>query len=373
MELELEITGLSRSGAGLGRDATGRVVFVPFTAPGDTVRVRITSEEKRYAEAELLEVVKPSPDRVVPPCPIFGRCGGCEWQHLPYPMQWDTKKGGVAHALGRVQVDTAGIPVEELPAERIWEYRNRVQLRGFRDELGFYARRSKKIVSIVDKCHIARPELNAQLGPVKEAGRGRPREYKVELEVFPDGEVTEAWNAGHSAQGFRQVHDEQNEKLQGWVRAKLAGGPVLLDLYGGRGNLSRGVRDLYPEIHCVDVGSYAENPEGTPAGYNFHKAPVLPWLQRNVDLLRKATAIDAILDPPREGLGTDLAAIVELFKGLAIRRLLMVGCDADSWARAVGRLDHYGWKVRELGALDFFPQTHHVEALAVLERVSVSG
>lgn len=370
MELELEITDLSRSGAGLGRDASGRVVFVPFTAPGDTVRVRILAEEKRYAEGQLVEVLKPSSQRVSPPCAIFGRCGGCEWQHLPYSLQWDTKKSGVVHALSRVAVDTAGITVEELPADRVWEYRNRVQLRGFRDELGFLARRSKKIISVEDKCHIARPELNARLDEVKEAGRGRPRDYKVELEVFPDGEVTETWNAGHSAQGFRQVHDEQNEKLQGWVRRKLPGGPLLLDLYGGRGNLSRGVRDLYPEIHCVDIGSYAQNPEGTPAGYNFHRMPVLPWLQKNAEILKGAAVIDAILDPPREGLGTDLAAIVELFKALPIRRLLMVGCDADSWARAVSRLDHYGWKVRELGALDFFPQTHHVEALAVLERTA---
>ena len=367
MEILLEITALSRSGAGVGRDAGGRVVFVPFTAPGDSVRVEVISEEKRYAEARLLEVVKPSEQRAVPPCPVFGRCGGCEWQHLPYETQWETKKGGVVHALSRVGVSAEGLPLHELPADRIWEYRNRVQLRGFRDELGFYARRSKQIVPI-EKCYIARPELNERLGEVKEAGRGRPREYKVELEVFPGGEVTEAWNAGHSAQGFRQVHDEQNEKLRGWVRDSLAGGPVLLDLYGGRGNLSSGLESKYPEIHCVDIGSHRENPPETPAGYQFHRSPVLPWLRQNAEWLAKAPVIDAILDPPREGLGPDLAAIVEIFRGLPLRRLLMVGCDADSWARAVSRLDHYGWKVASVGALDFFPQTHHVEALAMLER-----
>jgi tRNA/tmRNA/rRNA uracil-C5-methylase (TrmA/RlmC/RlmD family) len=96
---------------------------------------------------------------------------------------------------------------------------------------------------------------------------------------------------------------------------------------------------------------------------------VLPWLRKFAGELEKAKVIDAILDPPREGLGVDLASIVDIFKKLPLRRLIMVGCDADSWARAVSRLDHYGWKVRETGALDFFPQTHHVEALAVLERI----
>ncbi|RZA03927.1 MAG: class I SAM-dependent RNA methyltransferase, partial [Proteobacteria bacterium] len=340
MDFELEITALSRSGAGLGRDGSGRVVFVPFTAPGDRVRVRLVSEEKRYAEATLIEVLKPSPERVVPPCPVFGTCGGCEWQHLPYELQWQTKRGGVAHALERVKVSTEGLALEEIPAERIWEYRNRIQLRGYKEALGFYARRSRQIVPI-EKCYIARPELNTRLEAVKAEGAGRPREYKVELEVFPDGKVTESWNASHSAQGFRQVHDDQNEKLQSWVRAKLAGGPMLLDLYGGRGNLSLGLAEKYAEIHCVDIGSHAANPPGTPAGFHFHQTSVLKWLQQNAKQLSQAPMIDAILDPPREGLGIDLAAIVEIFKGLPLRRLLMVGCDADSWARAVARLDSY--------------------------------
>ncbi|RYZ97762.1 MAG: class I SAM-dependent RNA methyltransferase, partial [Proteobacteria bacterium] len=189
MEMELEITALSRSGAGLGRDTSGRVVFVPFTAPGDTVRVEIEKQEKRFAEAKLLKITKASPIREVPPCPVFGTCGGCEWQHLPYPLQWETKRGGVVGALERVKVDTAGITVEEIPAEQIWEYRNRVQLRGLKDSLGFYARRSQTIVPI-EKCYIARPELNAQLAAVKAEGAKFSREYKAELEVFPDGEVT---------------------------------------------------------------------------------------------------------------------------------------------------------------------------------------
>src|SRR4051812_46602980 len=95
----LRITDLSRGGAGVSRDPSGRVVFVPYSAPGDLVRVRIVEAEKRYAQGEILEILEPSVERQVPPCPVFGKCGGCQWQHLPYSLQWSTKSKGLLHAL----------------------------------------------------------------------------------------------------------------------------------------------------------------------------------------------------------------------------------------------------------------------------------
>jgi 23S rRNA (uracil1939-C5)-methyltransferase len=367
VEISLEITALSRSGAGLGRDPTGRVVFVPFTCPGDFVRVEILSEEKRFAEAKILEILKPSPDRITPKCPVFQKCGGCEWQHLPYSLQWQTKKSGVIHALDRVGVKASELPFEEFPADQIWEYRNRVQLRGYRENLGFYGKKSKKIVSI-DRCEIAREEINAFLPDVRNEGFKRTREYKAEIEVFPTGAVTVAWNAPHSSQGFRQVHDEQNRKLQGWVSHSLSSGNVLLDLYGGSGNLSLGIRDKYAEIHCVDVGT-PDLPEEIP-NFHFHKLPVYHWLKENFSHLKNFSAIDVILDPPREGLGSDLGAISDMLRDLNVRKILYIGCETDSWARGIHRLNRAGFYFTSFGALDFFPQTHHVESLAILEKQS---
>lgn len=368
MEITLLITGISRSGPGLGRDSSGRVVFVPFTATGDEVRVEIVAEEKRYAEGRLLEILKPSPQRIAPPCPVFGICGGCQWQHLPYGLQWDTKKEGVLHSLARVNVDTKGIPWEELPAERVWEYRNRVQLRGFGDEIGFYARGSNRIIPI-EKCYIARPELNAKIPAARENGKTRPREYKLELEVFPGGEVTESWNQGHSARGFRQVHDEQNEKLRGWVARHLSPGGTLLDLYGGSGNLSLGIADRFEAVHTVDYGAPLNKPEGALRHHSFHRQGVLEWLLREKESLTRMPApIRLVLDPPREGLGNELVPILEQLRALPVAETLLIGCEPDQWARATSRFLRHGWKLRSLGALDFFPQTSHVEALAALTK-----
>ena len=132
----LQITEVSRSGAGIGRADDGRVVFVPFTAAGDKCKVKITKQKNNYAEGELLELIESSPVRISPLCPVFGHCGGCQWQHIPYEQQWQIKNNGVRESMQRARLN---LPLhwDEFPAEKIWEYRNRIQLRGFKSEIGF--------------------------------------------------------------------------------------------------------------------------------------------------------------------------------------------------------------------------------------------
>ena len=367
--MDLEITDLARGGAGVARGADGRVVFVPLTAPGDLVRVRITTAEKRYAQGELVEVLRPSADRQTPRCPAFGKCGGCQWQHLPYDVQWKTKVRGVTQALGRASIQLS-IPLEELPAERIWEYRNRIQLRGEGREIGFFAAGGRELVP-VDRCDIARPELNQRWEPLREQGSQLPRQYKVEVDIRPDGQVREAWNQGHAALGFRQVHDDQNLKLQHWVRDAMCehrGG--IFDLFGGSGNLSLqfALEDPAREIHCVDVSvpGPVERP-AYPANLRFHGFPVLKWAIRQK---RLAGRWAAIMDPPREGLAQAHAEIATALEGLGVERVIAVGCDPDSWVRDVSKWVGRGWRLERAGVLDLFPQTPHVESLALLVRGS---
>ncbi len=364
--LILDIQDLARGGAGVARDDQGRVIFVPYTSPGDRVRVRIVTAEKNYAQADLIEVLAPSPQRVQPSCPVFGRCGGCQWQHLPYEVQWRTKVQGVLHALKRVQVIPA-CPLEEIPATRIWEYRNRVQLRGFKEELGFFASGTQNLVP-VDRCAIARPEINVAWEETKAQGFERDRPYKVEVEVLEDGSIRRTWNSSHAAAGFRQVHDEQNERLKDWVRQSLAtqssGSGVLLDLYGGSGNLSRLLEPHYSEIYRVDAYTRGISAQKI----HFERQAVAPWLVKKSAMGLLANS--AILDPPREGLAGDFAKISTALAKMGVKELVAVGCDPDSWARDVGRFVKNGWRLEKAAALDLFPQTIHVESLAYLRRVS---
>lgn len=364
--LDLEINDLSRGGSGVGKDSDGRVIFVPLTAPGDRVRVRVVEANKRYATGELVEVLRRSELRVQPRCPAFGRCGGCEWQHLPYDYQWKTKVGGIRHALHRVGLSE--IPdIEELSAAGVeWEYRNRIQMRGAGEHLGFFGRKSRNLVP-VDRCEIARPELNAELAAVRAEGVSRPREYKVEIEVLEDGSVRKIWNARHAAGGFRQVHDAQNAKLQSWVSQAVPDSATVLDLYGGAGNLSRALAGRVRRIDCVDVGAPARAPEGTPANLHFHRSAVDRWLQRTpIEAKIDGSTVCAIIDPPREGIAQDFAVVAQGLADRSVDRIVLVGCDVDSWARDLYRLTRRGWKPVKLAALDLFPQTHHVESLAFL-------
>ncbi len=362
----LKITDLSRGGAGVSRDESGRVIFVPFTLPGDEVRAGIVEAEKRYAQAELIEILKPSPDRQPPECPAFGRCGGCQWQHIPYSYQWKAKAGGVRHALERQGIE---VPTDwhEIPAHQIWNYRNRIQLRGFQEQIGFFERASRTLVP-VNGCPIAREEINAVWEETREEGKKLPQEYKVEIEVLPDGTIRKSWNARHAAAGFRQLHDEQNDRLREFVSSCVSPGRVLYDLFGGAGNLSLGLAGLMKEIHCVDIGSPDRAPDGTPANYHFYRFSVLPWLVKRVKSRLITPGASAILDPPRIGLGDHHGSIAEALEKIGVDEIIAVGCDLDAWVRDVNRFIRRGWKFTRAGALDFFPQTPHVESIAVLRR-----
>jgi tRNA/tmRNA/rRNA uracil-C5-methylase (TrmA/RlmC/RlmD family) len=353
----------------VGKDPEGRVVFVPFSAPGDSVRVRIVETHKNYAYAEILEIIEPSGIRQKPRCPIFGQCGGCQWQHLPYTIQWDTKVKGVFQALGRAKLELAN-PPELFPAEEIWNYRNRVQLRGVGRELGFFKSGSRQLIP-ADGCVIARPEINESWEGVRAEGTQFSESYKVELEVLPGGKVRKVWNSPHSAEGFRQVHDGQNENLKKWVVSALPHNNVVYDLYGGSGNLSIPLAAQSAEIHCVDLGTPVVRPSNVPQNLQFHRSSVDRWLTHRVASQRFGKShspgtVSAIIDPPRAGLKAHLPVIASAVESLGVKRIVVVGCDPDSWARDLSQWVKRGWKLKKVMLIDLFPQTYHIEAVALI-------
>jgi 23S rRNA (uracil1939-C5)-methyltransferase len=367
----LTIHDVARGGSGVSKLDSGEIIFIPYTAPGDVVRARITERKKNYVQGELIEITSPSPMRVSPPCPAFQRCGGCAWQHLPYEFQFETKKNGVLHALKRAGIDPLSIPLDPLPADHPYFYRNRIQLRGSpKDQsLGFYERASTRIIPI-ETCWIARKEINEHLPQVRSKGFELEREFKVEVEVTDQGIVRSAWNQKHAAFGFRQVNDEQNLKLQRWVKDHIGNGKHLLDLFGGTGNLSRGLIDQFEKIDCVDITVPKTKPADLPERFRFHRSGVAEWLNRVSQNPKPGTRV--ILDPPREGLGADFSKIESMLsQKYSPEIILLVGCDADAFARDTYRFHQKGYLLEKLAVLDLFPQTPHVESLAVLKRTTI--
>jgi len=166
-EFTLHLTAIAHGGEALGRHE-GRVIFVPYAIPGETVRVEVVKEKARWARARLLEVLEPSPDRVEPPCPYFGpgRCGGCQWQHIAYPRQLSLKQEIVRDQLTRLgHLDDPPVQPTRAVGEP-WGYRNHVQFAvDPQGHIGFYVAGSHEVIP-VEKCLLLHPlldELHAAL------------------------------------------------------------------------------------------------------------------------------------------------------------------------------------------------------------------
>ncbi len=366
---KVTIHDLARGGSGVGKLDSGEIIFVPFTAPGDEVLVRITKSHKNYHEGERVEILRPSEFRVEPPCPVFEKCGGCTWQHIPYALQFETKKKGLIQALKRGGTLPENIPFDEFPADTHYHYRNRVQLRGnpLENKIGYYAHASKTLIGI-DHCPIAEEKINENLLILAREGFAQfSEEFKLEIDVSPDGKVRHAFNQPHAAFGFRQINDQQNLKLQQWIQNHFPEGDLLLDLYGGSGNLSLPIASRFKEIHCVDSSVPFAN-ASTPKHFHYQKMDMIKWAKtptRVAETLRKTSVI---LDPPREGISSFFDKIEAKISRHDVERMALIGCDVDSFVRDTHRFLKLGYRLERLGVLDLFPQTPHVESLALFSK-----
>lgn len=189
-EALVKIEKMAFGGSGFGR-IDGKACFVPFAAPGDEARIGVIRDKHSYVEGEILEIVTPSPVRVTPPCPVFGTCGGCDWQHLPYETQLAAKHEIFSETLYR----TARVEAEQIfpivPSPKQYGYRSRVQLklRHISGELhiGFYRSGSHFVVDLPGRCAVAHSGINALLDGVATLIRNFPEPDKVpQLDVAVD-------------------------------------------------------------------------------------------------------------------------------------------------------------------------------------------
>jgi len=348
--MRLAITALAAGGDGVARDDRGRVTFVPRTAPGDVVEVRLGKQTASYARAELLRVIEAGPDRVAPPCPHFlAGCGGCAWQHVAYPAQLAAKQAIVASALRKLAVAIHPIAAPARPLG----WRRRARFHVERGRVGLYAEGSHALVP-VDHCPQLAPALDAALvGPHPDG--------ELSIALGLDGtiargdEVVEIepglWGR---ARDFAQASAEANAALIALVRAAVGPGPgTLLELYAGAGNFTRGLVADGWTVTPTDAVAPVRPPAGFVAGVaevviGAHHAPV-----------------DAVvLDPPRAGAQGILADLARL----APRTIVYVSCDPATLARDVERLVAAGYHATDAWPVDAMPQTAHVEVVLRLRR-----
>ncbi len=411
--LELALTTLAYGGDAMGRDASGRAVFVPFGLPGETVRVRLVDERKNYARAELVEVLQASPKRIAPKCKHFGACGGCHYQNLSYADQLAAKTDILRDQLARIgKIENP--PVQEIvPSPAEWNYRNHVQFHLDGDaNLGFIAAGTDSArhepplgVLPISECHLPEESLNAlwphlrfepgtplervalragdELLLVLESDAPETPEIEIEAELsvvhLTDDDAVVIAGDDHlvievlgrpfkvSAASFFQVNTPMAEKMVNHVLELTSNyhSPITIyDVYCGVGLFSAFLAPRCEKLigiefspsACADFAVNLDEFENVEL-YEAPAEAVLPALDVKPDIV--------LLDPPRAGL--DKAALDALM-ALQPSTIIYVSCDPSTLARDIKRMLEHGYRLQQVTPFDLFPQTYHIESISVLTR-----
>ncbi len=402
----LELTSVAHGGTALGR-YEGRVIFVPYALPGEVVRVETVEERERYAHARLLEVLTPSAERVSPPCPHFGRCGGCHWQHAAYEAQLRFKTQVVADQLARLGRLTDP-PVEPTLADPTgWAYRNQARFHPAAVEgLGFLAADSEEVVPVetclilhpllaelYDLLDLDLPDLRAltlrcgaateELMIILETEEDEPPSLLLNLPascvlMLSDGRAVNLVGDNHitevvagrsyriSAPSFFQANTEQAARLVelalAWLEPQAH--EHILDGYCGVGLFTVPLAEQAALVTAVE-----ENPAAVEdlllntAG--LENVSVVEGTVEAALANLEASLDAALVDPPRTGLTPQaLAGLV----AAAPRRLVYVSCDPATLARDARALTQAGYRLDRAQPVDMFPQTYHVETVSLWTR-----
>lgn len=350
-ELELTIEDVAFGGKGVGR-CNGKAVFVPFTIDGERVSAEIVREKKQLSEADLRQVLKPSPHRVEPECPYFGRCGGCAYQHISYEHQLAIKAKQVEQTLRRI-ARFEHVPMQPIvPSPAPYYYRNRVTVHAEAGVVGYYRYDAHRLID-VERCPIAAPEVNRALAELR--GR-RPR----------DGHYTLRAHAGPRV--FEQTNDAVANALAEHVAQILApGGKLLVDAYCGAGFFAKRLVGKFERVVGIEWDRYAV------AAAQEHAAPNETYAAGDVGLELERTLRDAplaatavIVDPPAAGLTSETRAAL-LARPAAT--LVYVSCNPATLARDLRELDER-FEIVTVTPFDMFPQTAEIECAVHLRRRS---
>lgn len=384
--VELEIDDLTNLGSGVGR-IDGWVVMVPYALGGERVKARIYRNHKNYSEADLVEVVRPSPDRVEPQCSLFGVCGGCQYQHLSYAGQLEWKRKQVADLMKRIGgIDFEVSPTH--PSPKQYGYRSKLtphyeRPRNGNMPVGFIMQGRRNTLVDVEQCPIASQAINKALlearARIKNSNprRGGTLLLRDCMEgVCQDNNAIQTERVGDIAYQFCAGEFFQNNpfilpELIDYAISEAQGTKYLVDAYCGVGVFALASAKKFEKVAGVEISSKAIVCANANAKIN------------NIDncefLIGKAETIFAdvskkfegentsmIIDPPRAGCDTKfLEQLIEF----SPKKLVYVSCGPDTQARDLAFLTTHGYKLLKLQPFDLFPQTRHIENVATLEKI----
>jgi len=382
--LALTLESLGRLGEALARHNDMRV-YVYGGIPGEEVLAEVVRQHRNRLAARVVEVTLASPQRVEAPCPYFGDCTGCQWQHIAYQHQLEIKRAIVTEAMQ----ETGGMPQAPVspvvPAPETLGYRNHARFSVHRDgSLGFVNRESRRFVRI-DRCLLMHPWINEALSQLQ-GHCGETTQLSIRYGVntaewliqptlkdpqvpLPSGqkhyrEALHGKDFRISAASFFQVNTRQAERMADIVRERLAltGEQLVVDAYAGVGTFAALISPHAARVIAIEESASANRDAevNIPGLTNVELAQA-----KTEDLLHSLpqTPDALVLDPPRQGCHP---AVLRAILLRPPRRIVYVSCDPETLARDLRVLCHGPYVLEEVLPIDVFPQTHHIECIATL-------
>jgi len=390
-EIELSIDDLSNLGEGVGR-IDGWVVMVPFALPGERVRARIWRNKKNYSDADLMEVLESSAERVEPVCPLFRECGGCQYQHLSYAGQLNWKTNQIVELLRRL----GGLEVPVNPCHgspETYGYRSKLTphfnspREGLVGPIGFQRYANRSIVD-VPQCPIARPAINVKLAEERERlsqpqlkrGKKKLRGGTLLLREGEEGVTTDnkatltervgkrvfQFVAGEFFQNNPHILPAMVDDALG--QAEGEGIRYLVDAYCGVGVFGLCGSDRFEKVAGIEVSAPAIALAKANAQINgITNADFLIGTAEAIfaGLSFPAEQTTVLMDPPRKGADE---VFLEQLVAYGPARVVYVSCGPDTQARDLKYLCAHGYAVARVQPFDLFPQTRHIENVVTLVR-----
>lgn len=364
-------------------------VFIPLAAAGDSLRVRIYQKKNKIAFAEIVEILKPSDLRIAAPCEYFGRCGGCDFQQMSYEDQLAAKVGIIKDCLTRIGKINHEKGIEIIASPKPFNYRARAQwhVDTRRRKIGYFQRNSHKVIDVAH-CPILTEDLQKTLSDLREklewenfwsektvieaaSANGQVSIYSDEM-IEPTKEIFfELGNEKYfySAKSFFQGNPFLIEKLIE-LALKNASGKNALDLYCGVGLFTLPLAENFEKVTGIEANraaiDFAEKSAANARISNaeFHAESVDDFLNEN-----EFGKIDFILlDPPRSG--AEKQTIENIIK-IDPPEISYVSCEPSVLARDLRMFIDAGYNIESMTALDLFPQTHHVETIVRLKKLTL--
>ncbi len=365
----------------------GESLPVPFALPGETVEVEVIEGRKASKTVTITKVIDPSPHRVRPPCPYFGECGGCQWQHVAYSRQLEIKHD----ILKRHLQETGGISdpyvTDTIPSPSTTAYRNHARFSVNREGMLGFTRAGTRRHLQIDRCLLMHDRINSVLSDLQDKGKGL-RQVSVrcgvataDLLVQPNLDIPDLdFESGQthfteslfgypfrvSSPSFFQVNTPQAERMAAELRDRLypTGDELLADAYGGVGTFAVLLAPYYRRIITLEESPSAIE-DALVNCQPFPNVTVVKGKSEEILPALDARPDAVILDPPRTGCHP---TVLDFLAKLAPRTIAYVSCAPNTLARDLRILISRGYRLREAVPIDMFPQTHHVESISILER-----